>query len=57
LELFGARADGWYLEDEEDWDKAVDILVNDIEARPCYSKLPSGNISLRMVANIGLATT
>jgi SAM-dependent methyltransferase len=54
--FLGARTDGWYPEDEENWDKAVDILVNDIKAGPFYSKLPSGNISLRMVANIGLGT-
>ncbi|TGO45978.1 hypothetical protein BCON_0352g00040 [Botryotinia convoluta] len=54
--FLGARADGWDPEDEENWDKAVDILVEDIEAGPYYSKLPSGNIALRMVANVGLAT-
>ncbi|TGO25872.1 hypothetical protein BPAE_0071g00440 [Botrytis paeoniae] len=49
--FLGARADGWYPEDEENWGKAVDILVENIEAGPYYSKLPSGNIALRMVAN------
>ncbi|TEY85741.1 hypothetical protein BOTCAL_0013g00490 [Botryotinia calthae] len=54
--FLGARSDGWDPEDEENWDKAVDILIKDIEAGPYYSKLPSGNIALRMVANVGLAT-
>ncbi|TGO72997.1 hypothetical protein BELL_0400g00040 [Botrytis elliptica] len=54
--FLGARADGWDPEDEENWDKAVDILVGDIEAGPYYFKLPLGNIGLRMVATVGLAT-
>lgn len=54
--FLGARANGWYPEDEENWDKAVGILVEDIEAGPYYSKFPSGNIALRMVANVSLAT-
>ncbi|KAF7920228.1 uncharacterized protein EAE97_011569 [Botrytis byssoidea] len=54
--FLGAQDDGWYPEDEENWDKAVDILVENVEAGKYYLKLRWGNIALRMVVNMGLAT-
>jgi len=54
--FLGSRADGWHKSDEENWDKAVDVLVKEIEAGPYYHKTPSGDVALRMVANVAIAT-
>lgn len=52
----GARADGWWKEDEEKWDEFVDIAVRELETGPNYKKLEGGDVKLRFRANIAVAT-
>lgn len=53
--FLGSREDGWHKSDEENWDKAVDVLVKEIEAGPYETKTQSGDVKLRMVANVAIA--
>lgn len=52
----GARNDGWHQEDEDKWDEAIEIMVQEIERSPAYEKKSDGTASLRFTANISIST-
>jgi len=54
--FLGSREDGWYQSDEDNWDKVIDMVVEDIKSGPYYSTSESGEVLLRFEANVAVAT-
>jgi len=54
--FLGIRDDGWHQEDEETWDKAIEIMVRELEKSPAYRENEDGTASLKFTANISIST-
>ncbi|KAF8849874.1 S-adenosyl-L-methionine-dependent methyltransferase [Acephala macrosclerotiorum] len=52
----GARDGGWYQEDEDKWDEAIEITVQEIEKSPAYQKNSDGTVRVRFIANVSIST-
>jgi ubiquinone/menaquinone biosynthesis C-methylase UbiE len=52
----GTSAVGWIKSDEENWDKAVDVLTRELRNTDGYKALDEGRVQLKFVANIAIAT-
>jgi len=52
----GAPASGWTRKDEKDWDKAVDMIVEELEKSETYERKKDGKGGvLKMLANVAVA--
>jgi len=45
---------GWYQEDEDRWEEAVDVLVGEIEKGDAFRRADDGAALIKFVANISL---
>ena len=52
----GTSAVGWLKSDEENWDRAVDVLKRELQNTDRYKVLDGGRAQLKFVANIAIAT-
>lgn len=52
----GTSAAGWLQSDEENWDKAVDVVKRELEKTDGYRALDGGRVQLKFVAMIAVAT-
>ncbi|KAL9077983.1 MAG: hypothetical protein Q9157_003107 [Trypethelium eluteriae] len=52
----GTTAVGWLRTDEENWDKAIETIKQELKKTDGYKELGGGKISLKFVANIAIAT-
>lgn len=52
----GTSSAGWLKSDEENWDKAVGIVKEELKKTNGYQALDGGKIKLKFVANIAIAT-
>lgn len=52
----GTTSVGWLRSDEENWDKAIEVVKQEVRKSEGYEELPGGRNRLRFVANIVIAT-
>jgi hypothetical protein len=52
----GTSTAGWLKSDEENWDRAVDVLKQELQNTDGYKPLNGGRVQLKFVANIAIAT-
>ena len=52
----GTSEVGWLKSDEENWDRAVDIVVEELKKTVGFEPVEGGKARLRFVANIAVAT-
>lgn len=52
----GTGAAGWLHSDEDNWDRAIEIIKEELSKTPGFQELDSKGAKLRFVANIIVAT-
>jgi SAM-dependent methyltransferase len=52
----GTSEAGWLLSDEENWDKAIEIVKKELAKTEGYKILKGGKAQLEFIANIAIAT-
>ncbi|KAJ8111139.1 hypothetical protein OPT61_g6195 [Boeremia exigua] len=52
----GSISDGWLQSDEENWDKAIEIIKEELSRDGGFQLLEDGKVGLKFVANIAIAT-
>ncbi|KAI1410394.1 S-adenosyl-L-methionine-dependent methyltransferase [Hypoxylon sp. FL1857] len=52
----GTTPVGWLRSDEENWDKAVEVIKTELKKTEGYTELPGGKSQLKFIANIAVAT-
>ncbi|KAI1426425.1 S-adenosyl-L-methionine-dependent methyltransferase [Xylaria sp. FL1777] len=52
----GTSTVGWLRSDEENWDRAVEVVKQEVRKTEGYQELPDGRTLLKFVANIAVAT-
>ncbi|KAF2729060.1 S-adenosyl-L-methionine-dependent methyltransferase [Polyplosphaeria fusca] len=53
--LLGQTGRGWLEEDEGNWEKAVEVMLQTVEEWEGYEKLADGSVKLSMVADVVVA--
>jgi ubiquinone/menaquinone biosynthesis C-methylase UbiE len=53
--LLGQPAQGWAQQDEDNWDKAIAVMMQTVEAWEGYETLAGGAVKLSMVADVVIA--
>ncbi|KAK8044773.1 hypothetical protein PG993_004797 [Apiospora rasikravindrae] len=51
----GTTPVGWLKSDEENWDKAIDVIKEELKKTEGYKELDGGRLQLQFVANIAVA--
>ena len=52
----GTSEAGWLKSDEENWDKAIDVIKEELKMTEGFKALDGGRAQLKFVANIVIAT-
>ena len=52
----GTSETGWLESDEENWDKAVEVIKEELKKTDGFKALDGGRAQLKFVANIAVAT-
>ena len=52
----GTSEVGWLKSDEENWDKAIDIIKEELKQTEGFKALDGGRAQLKFIANIAIAT-
>jgi len=52
----GTSASGWLRSDEKNWDRAVEIVIEELQKTDGYEPVDGGHCQLKFVANIAVAT-
>jgi hypothetical protein len=51
----GTTPGGWLESDEENWDKAIEVIIRDLKETDGYREVGGGRIELKFIANIAVA--
>ena len=52
----GTSEAGWLKSDEESWDKAIEVIKEELSKTEGFKALDGGTAQLKFVANIAIAT-
>ena len=52
----GTSEVGWLKSDEENWDKAIEVIKDELKKTDGFEALSDGKAKLKFVANIAIAT-